>query len=206
MFRIFERVPSSSVPSWEWFFKQLRDMGRKLVKIDHEGIKDDTLARTHFSPSFWVDVDGYREYEVYSADAWQVSRADFAGLTPHMGRAEYVAVGLRKQRVTLNVRATGHFLVAYAVRVPFYSDPEQEGIYSTLHIDGVRVDAATDYCLQAEWGGRPDESRAVVRNGHRLCGFAVVELIEGVHSIEVMLHIRSGGHLARIEVSVAEVH
>ena len=213
MFTIYERVPSSSVLSWTWWFRQLRMLGRRLAIIGPDAIQLATLDRDHFAEGFWLNVNGYRLYG-FSAGLGAVNFNDpqYGGLgsfrTPGGPRVEYVAVGLRTTRVNLTVNAPGHFIVAYAVSLDVTdSHPTQRGIYATAHVDGEPVDACTDYVLTAEWGGQLSHKWSTHSDaGHKLCGYGLVELPEGTHSVEILLHARVAMSIRNIEVSFAEIH
>lgn len=214
MFTIYKRQLPDSVPSWDWFFGQLRRLGRKMIRVGEESIKDSSLDRDHFEAGFWLNVDGNREIAntiAGGSNIWNLHRNSFGGNGPNNHATEYVSVGVRKRRVTIDSKSRGSFMASYALRVSLYTasgtiGPPQQGVYATLHIDGRPIEAATDYTefrSVMDWASHGDTPR---QKAGRLCGFGLIELVEGVHTLEVVLHTHYSATLLRIEEAVAEIH
>jgi len=200
MFPIYDRTQPAGVPNWAWFFGALRRLARGLNRVGPDNIKAGTVTRQMLEPGFWVRAEGVRVTPDPTSlfDTWNLHKNEYGG---EEGIGEIVTVSVRKNRVTLNSSATGSFAVAYSIRVPELgvgisgNVSQRRGVYSTLHIDGRRIDEATDY----------DNKRSEL-NGDRLNGFAFVNLIEGTHQVEVMLHTAFLTRVLRIEISFGEIH
>ena len=220
MFRIYRRQVSASVPSWDWLFTQLRNLGRKLARLDDESLKDASLDRDHFVPGFWLEADGARwsrlGEEVSSNTSFVFHDVAHSTGQSHIGVGEYCSLPIRRYRVLIDSNATGNFMASYSVLFRIKNPPYapvalRHGVYSTVHVDGRRIDAATDYTadnysFQWTYPGAPDPLPTNNSLERRVSGHGFVGLIEGFHTIEVMLHTHKSLDVVLTEVSLAEVH
>jgi|15BtaG_2_1085339.scaffolds.fasta_scaffold00049_24 hypothetical protein len=210
MYSIYKRAVQQSVPSWKWFFDQLRWMTRRLVKIDDIAIQDGSLDRSHFEEGYWVEIAGMSQLQAYREDwfsEWTVhmpehgGRGVFGGPTS-LNVFEKCTIGLRRSILTLDVNATGRFLVSYEfVAADKLQGHGARGTYATIHIDGRRHDQATDYA-----GGDSGFTISPAGDPKRLSGFAAVNLIKGVHKVEVALITSDRVKFRKLNVSFAELH
>jgi len=217
MFKIYKRVPQSSVLSWSWFFDQLRFLGRALRIIGPDAISEGSLSKGNFVEGFWLNVDGSRVYGFSAGlSGSNLHQPDFGGGGMHNSkgsRVNYVTHGIRLSRVNIYVDVPSHFILQYAVGLDLeHQNPyepnaaRQRGTYSTIHVDGTIVDAGTDYTLNNEWGGLVTWQGTFFDQAHRLCGYAIVLMPSGRHNVELMIHGRVLSRVRNIEVSIAEVH
>ena len=218
MYTIYKRLISASVPSWAWFFRQLQVLGRRLGMIDEMGLKEASLDRDHFAPGFWLEVDGSRwshvddEEVLGSTGTYLVHRREYGSGRHHRNVGEYAAVGIRNFRVSLGSDGTGPFLIAYTVRLNVRTDGlrYRNGVYSTVHVDGNRVNEATDYIdVQNKFGFGLTSGNNPFSGSHvqtRLSGYAYVRLIQGIHTVEVMIHGHDSFDVLTAELSIAEIH
>jgi len=215
MFEIYKRNLGPAVLNWDWWFTNLRRLMRRLNSVNADSLKTADLTRDMFAVEYFVNVQGGRYSFVGKQDlSYEIHKKDFSSnVEPGEFGGEYVSAGVRKFRVEMDTTRTGTFLVAYHITgYPTDGTPQRTswGKYSTLHVDGRRVDAATDYVENRSFGGRAYSIAGGVKvaktEGVRLSGFAQIALIEGAHSVEVVMRDRNDTNLSRIEISIAEVH